>query len=56
MIACHVYFGYAFDKFVHAFHMPMFFFVSGFFFRFSDTKNFFEEKNKNIDNSVYYFW
>lgn len=48
MIACHVYFGYAFDKFVHAFHMPMFFFVSGFFFRFSDTKNFLKKKIKTL--------
>lgn len=33
MIMGHIGFGVAFDKFIHAFHMPMFFFVSGFFYK-----------------------
>ena len=33
MIMGHVGFGDSFDQFIHAFHMPMFFFVSGFLFR-----------------------
>lgn len=48
MIACHVYFGYAFDKFVHAFHMPMFFFVTGYFFKITETKKFMIKKFKTL--------
>ena len=33
MIMGHIKFGSVFDKWIHAFHMPMFFFVSGWFFR-----------------------
>ena len=33
MVMGHVGFGEKFDLFIHAFHMPMFFFVSGFLFR-----------------------
>lgn len=33
MIMGHVWFGTSFDHFIHAFHMPMFFFVSGMFFK-----------------------
>lgn len=32
MVMGHVGFGNTFDYFIHAFHMPMFFFISGFFF------------------------
>ena len=32
MVMGHIGFGNVFDYFIHAFHMPMFFFVSGFFF------------------------
>ncbi|MDE6566763.1 MAG: acyltransferase family protein [Lachnospiraceae bacterium] len=32
MVMGHVYFGVTFDHFIHAFHMPMFYFVSGMFF------------------------
>ncbi len=32
MIMGHINFGYPFDKYIHAFHMPMFFFCSGFFY------------------------
>lgn len=33
MILGHIGFGNHFDKFIHAFHMPMFFFISGFFYK-----------------------
>ena len=33
MIMGHIGFGDHFDIFIHAFHMPMFFFISGFFFK-----------------------
>jgi len=33
MIMGHIKFGDIFDKWIHAFHMPIFFFVSGWFFR-----------------------
>ena len=35
MILGHIGFGSRFDHLIHAFHMPMFFFVSGFFFAIS---------------------
>ena len=31
MVMGHIGFGSKFDKFIHAFHMPMFFWISGFF-------------------------
>lgn len=33
MVMGHISFGGAFDHFIHAFHMPMFFFISGLFYR-----------------------
>lgn len=33
MVMGHIGFGDDFDKFIHAFHMPMFFFISGFFYK-----------------------
>lgn len=33
MIMGHIKFGNIFDKWIHAFHMPMFFFISGWFFQ-----------------------
>ena len=36
MIMGHIKFGVHFDKWIHAFHMPMFFFISGWFFRSRD--------------------
>ena len=33
MVMGHIYFGYAFDFIIHAFHMPMFYFISGLFFK-----------------------
>lgn len=36
MVMGHVMFGRSFDYFIHAFHMPMFFFVSGFLYKNND--------------------
>lgn len=51
MIMGHVGLGGHFDKWIHAFHMPMFFFVSGMFFR-SDNqysaKDFIRKKAKSL--------
>lgn len=33
MVMGHIGFGEKFDLFIHAFHMPMFFFISGFLFK-----------------------
>ncbi|WP_230399228.1 acyltransferase family protein [Novisyntrophococcus fermenticellae] len=33
MVMGHIGFGGKFDQFIHAFHMPMFFFISGFFYK-----------------------
>lgn len=33
MVMGHIGFGEIFDHFIHAFNMPMFFFISGFFYR-----------------------
>lgn len=40
MIMGHIEFGDRFDHFIHAFHMPMFFFVAGIFFRLPDEMSF----------------
>ena len=40
MVLGHIYIGALFDQFIHAFHMPMFFIVSGFFI--SGKEPFFE--------------
>lgn len=37
MIMGHINFGWHFDHLIHGFHMPMFFFVSGFFYRSCDN-------------------
>lgn len=38
MVMGHIGFGATFDKFIHAFHMPMFFLVSGFLYKRTDSK------------------
>ena len=38
MIMGHIDFGNKFDYFIHAFHMPMFFFISGFFYKKKECK------------------
>lgn len=48
MIMAHIGFGGIFDYYIHAFHMPMFFFVSGYFFKPDSAYIFFEKKIKNL--------
>lgn len=48
MIMAHIGFGKTFDHLIHAFHMPMFFFVSGFFFKASNAKQFFSSKARTL--------
>ena len=48
MIMAHIGFGDQFDHFVHAFHMPVFFFISGYFFRNKPLKQFFWSKTKSL--------
>lgn len=38
MIMGHVGFGKTFDYWIHAFHMPIFFIISGYFFMFKNLK------------------
>ena len=47
MIMAHIGFGGLFDHFVHAFHMPLFFFVSGYFFKIRPLKSFLCKKTKH---------
>ena len=44
MIMGHVKFGQRFDLYIHAFHMPMFFFISGFLFQYKDFKKLISRK------------
>lgn len=58
MIMGHIGFGYIFDKFIHAFHMPMFFLISGFFikgFNNSSVKRYIVKKAKSL-LLPYIFW
>lgn len=51
MVMGHVTFGKAFDIYIHAFHMPLFFFVSGYFFnmkKYKDMKVFIIHKAKSL--------
>ena len=50
MVMGHIGFGGAFDKFIHAFHMPMFFFVSGYFYRKKDIgfRDYFAKKKQSL--------
>lgn len=49
MIMGHIGFGDKFDYFIHAFHMPMFFVISGYFFhKTNDTKKFLIKKIKTL--------
>ena len=50
MVMGHIGFGGAFDKFIHAFHMPMFFFVSGYFYRKKDVdfRTYFAKKQRSL--------
>ena len=49
MIMGHVGFGDRFDYFIHAFHMPMFFIISGLFYKNNiETKQFIKKKAKTL--------
>lgn len=49
MIMGHIGFGDKFDFFIHAFHMPMFFVISGYFFSSNkNIKNFLQKKAKTL--------
>ena len=48
MIMAHIGFGSLFDHYIHAFHMPMFFFVSGYFFKSRPPGEFFKQKILNL--------
>ncbi len=58
MIVAHLGTWPVFDKWIHAFHMPIFFFVSGYWFdekRVSGLKKVIT-KNQIIDNSLLFIW
>lgn len=58
MILGHIGFGATFDIYIHAFHMPLFFFVSGFFYQ-KDSHITFKEFLKKISKQLlipYLFW
>lgn len=48
MIMAHIGFGGVFDHYIHSFHMPMFFFVSGYFFKQNSAHKFFKQKIKTL--------
>lgn len=49
MVLGHTGFGDSFDKIIHTFHMPLFFFISGYFYRPEKTKSFKEYLVHQID-------
>lgn len=57
MVMGHIGFGSKFDKFIHAFHMPMFFWISGFFYKKRNIglKEFTKKKFKTL-LVPYCFW
>lgn len=48
MIMGHVWFGEIFDKWIHAFHMPLFFVVSGFFYTKNNKRTYLTIVKKNV--------
>ncbi|MDY4970172.1 MAG: acyltransferase family protein [Lachnospiraceae bacterium] len=40
MLMGHIGFGYGFDKYIHIFHMPIWFFLSGYFFKVNELDHF----------------
>lgn len=50
MITGHIEFGSVYDKWIHSFHMPMFFIISGFLFHVKDVSlfNFIKRKSKPL--------
>ena len=57
MVMGHIGFGGKFDKFIHAFHMPMFFFISGFFYKEKciDIKKYAVDKAKKLLTQYFVF-
>lgn len=57
MVMGHIGFGGKFDKFIHAFHMPMFFFISGFFYKEKciDIKKYAVDKAKKLLTPYFVF-
>ncbi|MDQ0196274.1 acyltransferase family protein [Paenibacillus wynnii] len=58
MIIGHVRFGWTVDKYIHGFHMPMFLFISGYFFnikRYNSIKQLIRRKAKNLLVPYLYF-
>lgn len=58
MIIGHVGFGWIIDKYIHAFHMPLFLFISGYFFKpskYSSHKEFIKTKAKTLLLPYIYF-
>ncbi len=57
MVMGHIGFGRHFDKFIHAFHMPMFFIVSGMFLSIKDEPSIFMKKKvKSLLLPYAFFW
>ena len=56
MIMGHIGFGEKVDRFIHAFHMPMFFFISGFFYRRKEVSFIEEIKYKAKSMLIPYFF
>lgn len=57
MVMGHIGFGGKFDKFIHAFHMPMFFFISVFFYKekYIDIKKYAVDKAKKLLTPYFVF-
>ena len=52
MIMGHINFGEPFDHLIHGFHMPLFFLVSGYFFKRSESTNSFKKKIRSKCKSL----
>lgn len=48
MVFSHVYFGHIIDKWIHVFHMPMFFVIAGFFYKERNFKEFIFNKVRSL--------
>lgn len=55
MVMGHISFGTHFYIFIHAFHMPLFFFISGYLYKRKDFKSFFVGKLKSLLLPYYIF-
>ena len=61
MVMGHIGFSSIFDKWIHAFHMPMFFFISGYLSRniselHGGGERIYIKENKNINSSIFFIW